>query len=327
MLAGMAAPVVAQDAMPARDCPAATPEDNLAVVQRFFEEGVNQANLGVFAEVAAPDIVYHGATVADESGLEALQRIYGEALAGFADLQYTLLTSVAGTHAVATRYQVTGTHTGDFRGIAPSGNPIAWTHALFSRVECGLITEMWAEVSQLDRLRQFKLLSAEGPAAIMAGTGPGLAATPTASDDAASCAPVSPEEIIAVADRVRSEVYNSGDLDAMPEIFAEGYLHGSANGPDAVGIEEGARRIGGFLTALPDLNWTFDEVIAEGNRVATRWTTRGTHDGDLLGFAATGKPVVLTGISFFTIDCGKVVSFQTEMDAAGLLEQVGAPVS
>jgi steroid delta-isomerase-like uncharacterized protein len=132
--------------------------------------------------------------------------------------------------------------------------------------------------------------------------------------------------MIAVVDRVRAEVYNAGNFDVMPEIFADGYLHGSANGPDAIGIAEGARRIGGFVTALPDLEWTFDDVIGEGDRVAARWTTRGTHDGDLLGFSPTGKPVEFTGISFFTVRCGKVVEFQTEMDAAGLLEQVGAPV-
>ena len=131
---------------------------------------------------------------------------------------------------------------------------------------------------------------------------------------------------MAIVDRVRTEVYNAGNFDVMPEIFAEGYLHGSANGPDAIGIAAGAQRIGGFVTALPDLEWTFDEVIAEGDRVAARWTTRGTHDGDLLGFAPTGKPVEFTGISFFTVRCGKIVEFQTEMDAAGLLEQVGAPV-
>jgi steroid delta-isomerase-like uncharacterized protein len=160
----------------------------------------------------------------------------------------------------------------------------------------------------------------------MAGTASRPAASPAAPVDSASCEPQSPRETIAVADRVREEVYNSGNFDVMPEIFAEGYVHGSANGPDAIGIAEGTRRIRGFVTALPDLEWTFDEVIAESDRVAARWTTRGTHDGDLLGFAPTGMPVEFTGISFFTVRCGKVVEFQTEMDAAGLLEQVGAPV-
>jgi steroid delta-isomerase-like uncharacterized protein len=264
--------------------------------------------------------------VGDESGLEALKRIYGEALTGFPGIQYTLLTSVANGDAVALRFGVEGVHSGEFRGLAPSGNTITWNHSAFAHVECGRISEMWAEIDQLDRLREFGLLTADGPAARMAGAVSPPVATPAMPVDSASCAPQSPEEMIAVIDRVRAEVYNAGNVDVMPEIFAEGYLHGSANGPDAIGIAEGARRIGGFVTALPDLVWTFDGVIAEGDRVAARWTSRGTHDGDLLGFAPTGKPVEFTGISFFTVRCGKVVEFQTEMDAAGLLEQVGAPV-
>ena len=330
MLLGSAAlptPVTAaQGATPMADCRATTPEENLAIVRSFFEEGVNGADLSVFDRVAAPDVAYYGATVDDESGLEVLKRIYGEALTGFPGIQYTLVTSVADGNAVALRYNVEGVHSGEFRGLAPSGNTITWNHSTFAHVACGRISEMWAEIDQLDRLQEFGILAGEGPAARMAGAASHPAATPAMPAESASCAPQSPEETIAVVDLVRTEVYNAGNFDVMPQIFAEGYLHGSANGPDAIGIAEGTRRIGGFVTALPDLEWTFDEVIAEGDRVAARWTTRGTHDGDLLGFAPTGTPVEFTGISFFTVRCGKVVEFQTEMDASGLLEQVGAPV-
>jgi steroid delta-isomerase-like uncharacterized protein len=324
--AGPPAPIIAAGATPAANCWTTTPAENLAIVRSFYEEGVNGADLSVFDRVAAPDIVYHGAAVSDESALDALKRIYGEALAGFPGLQYTLLTSVADGDAVALRYSVEGVQTGEFRGLAPSGKTITWNHSTFAHVACGRISEMWAEIDQLDRLREFGILAAEGPAARMAGASSRPAATPAIPVESATCAPQSPEETIAVVDRVRTKVYNAGNFDVMPEIFAEGYLHGSANGPDAIGIAAGAQRIGGFVTALPDLEWTFDEVIAEGDRVAARWTTRGTHDGDLLGFAPTGKPVEFTGISFFTVRCGKIVEFQTEMDAAGLLEQVGAPV-
>ena len=324
---GLPAPdVPAQVATPADDCPATTPDENLAIVRRFYEEGVNGADLSVFDWVAAADVVYHGATVGDESGLEALKRVYGEALAGFPGLKYTLITSVADGDAVALRFSVAGVHTGEFRGLPPTGKTVTWNHSAFASVECGRISEMWAEIDQLDRLREFGILVTEGPAARMAGATSQPAATPAVPADSVNCAPQNREETIPVVDRVRTEVYNAGNFDVMPEIFADGYLHGSANGPDAIGIAEGARRIGGFVTALPDLEWTFDDVIAEGDRVAARWTTRGTHDGDLLGLAPTGKPVEFTGISFFTVRCGKVVEFQTEMDAAGLLEQVGAPV-
>lgn len=325
---GSPAPVaLAQESTPTAECPGAAPEANVAVVRRFFEEGVNGGDLGVFGAVAAPDVAYYGATVGDESGLEALKRIYGEALTGFPGIQYAFLTSVASEDAVAVRYVVEGVHNGDFRGLAPTGNTVTWNHSAFARVECGQITEMWAEVNQLDRLRQFGTLTDEGPAARMAGAPAHPAATPDVARDRASCAPQSPEDVVASVDRLRAEVYNDGNVEVMPEIVADGYLHGSANGPDAIGIVEGGKQIDGFLTALPDLEWTFDEVIVQGDQAAARWTIRGTHDGDLLGFAATGTPVEYTGISFFTVRCGKIVAFQTEMDAAGLLEQVGAPVT
>ena len=324
---GAPAPVsLAQEATPTAECPAATPAATVAVVRRFFEAGVNGGDLDVFDTVAAPDVAYYGATVSDESGLEALKRIYGEALTGFPGIQYSLLTSVASEDAAAVRYVVDGVHTGDFRGLAPTGNTMTWNHSAFARVECGQITAMWAEVNQLDRLRQFGILAEAGPAARMAGAPAHPAATPEMARDRASCAPQSPEDVVAIVDRLRAEVYNDENVDVMPEIVADGYLHGSANGPDAIGIVDGGTQISGFLTALPDLEWTFDEVIVQGNQVAARWTIRGTHDGDLLGFAATGNPVEYTGISFFTVQCGKIVAFQTEMDAAGLVEQVGAPV-
>jgi predicted ester cyclase len=318
---------LAQEATPAAGCPATTPDENAAIVRRFFEAGVNKGALDVFDTVVVPDVVYNGATVSDESGLEALKRIYGEALTGFPGIQYGFLTSVASGDTVAVRYAVEGIHTGDFRGLEPTGNTITWNHSTVAHVACGQITEMWAEVDQLDRLRQFGTLAEAGPAALMASAPALPAATPEATSESASCAPQNPEDVLAVAERLRSEVYNAGNIDVLPEIVTEGYLHGSANGPDVVGIDAGGTQISGFLTALPDLEWTFDEVIAEGDQVAARWTIRGTHDGDLLGFAATGKPVEYTGISFLTVQCGKIIEFQTEMDAAGLLEQVGAPVT
>src|SRR5215204_5901474 len=134
---GLPAPdAAAQWARPEANCAATTPDENLALVRSFYEEGVNGADLEVFDRVAAPDMVYHSATVGDESGLEALRRIYGEALTGFPGIQYMLLTSVADGDAVALRYGVEGVHTGEFRGwrrlAAPSPGitaPLRTSHA------------------------------------------------------------------------------------------------------------------------------------------------------------------------------------------------------
>src|SRR5215218_887410 len=144
MLLGSAGPptpvIAAQLATPAGDCRTTTPAENLAIVRSFYEEGVNGADLSVFDRVAAPDVVYHGATVGDESRSEALKRVYGEALTGLPGLQYTLVSSVADDDAVALRFSVAGVHSGEFRGLASTGETIAWTHSTFANVECGRIT-------------------------------------------------------------------------------------------------------------------------------------------------------------------------------------------
>ncbi|MBA2597665.1 MAG: ester cyclase, partial [Chloroflexia bacterium] len=186
----------AQDATPAASCPAATPDESLAVVRRFFE-AVNEADLTIFDDVVAPDVIYHGATVGEETGLEQVTGIYGEALTGFPDIAYTVVSSVAAPDAVAVRLAVEGVHSGDFRGLAPTGNRMTWNHSAFAHVACGKIVEMWAEIDQLDRLSQFGLLTAEGPAARMVSALSDPWAFAEGSPDAASCPATTPADVIA----------------------------------------------------------------------------------------------------------------------------------
>jgi predicted ester cyclase len=78
---------------------------------------------------------------------------------------------------------------------------------------------------------------------------------------------------------------------------------------------------------------SIDEMIAEGDKVAVRVTTRGTHTGPMLGFPAFGRfetPVPPTGrtasasaIYTFTVSEGRIVSYALEMDQIGLLRQLG----
>ena len=91
------------------------------------------------------------------------------------------------------------------------------------------------------------------------------------------------------------------------------------NGPK--GLIEAAR---GYRDAFPDLRMTADQSIAEGDYVATRWTGRGTHKGELFGIPATGKEATVTGISIDRWADGKIVESWTNWDTLGLLQQIGA---
>ena len=84
-----------------------------------------------------------------------------------------------------------------------------------------------------------------------------------------------------------------------------------------------------FHTAFPDLQFTIEDEIAQGDKIAVRWTLRATHRGEYQGRPPTGKTVTVTGISIFQIANGKIQDITVNMDRLGQLQQLGwlpAPV-
>ena len=76
--------------------------------------------------------------------------------------------------------------------------------------------------------------------------------------------------------------------------------------------------------AFPDIQLTVEDQVAEGDKVVTRYTLRGTHKGEFAGIAPTDKQVTFTGIWIYRIEGGKIVERWGNSDRAGLLEQIGA---
>src|SRR5918911_5617906 len=79
-----------------------------------------------------------------------------------------------------------------------------------------------------------------------------------------------------------------------------------------------------YFAAFPDLQFTVEDQIADGDRVTTRYTGQGTHRGELMGIAPTGKHATATGITIFRIEEGKMAEMWQNWDALGLLQQLGA---
>jgi predicted ester cyclase len=76
-------------------------------------------------------------------------------------------------------------------------------------------------------------------------------------------------------------------------------------------------------SAFPDLRLTIEDQIAEGDKVMTRWTARGTHTGTLMGLPPTGKRVIITGIRIDRVVGGRIVETWAEFDQLGMLDQLG----
>lgn len=84
------------------------------------------------------------------------------------------------------------------------------------------------------------------------------------------------------------------------------------------------RTLGLLLAGFPDHRSRLEQVVAEGDAVVVRWTATGTHEGEYLGIAATGREATWTGIDVFRIDCGRIAEVWSEADGIGLLRQLGA---
>ncbi len=118
------------------------------------------------------------------------------------------------------------------------------------------------------------------------------------------------------------EVWSRGNFDVVDEVVAADFVGhqtpGETHGP------EGVKRYFGMLRrAFPDIHFTIEDQIAEGNRVATRWTARATHRGEYQGIAPTGRAGVVTGITINRVANGKIVEGWTNLDELGMLHQLG----
>ena len=120
------------------------------------------------------------------------------------------------------------------------------------------------------------------------------------------------------------ELFTKGDPDAVNRHLAPGFVNHDPPFPGASHGPEGMRQAAAlFRRALPDWHSDLDQLIAEDNIVVERFTASGTHQGELMGVAGTGKTIVLRGINIFRISDGKIVARWGQLDQLGLLHQLG----
>ena len=131
------------------------------------------------------------------------------------------------------------------------------------------------------------------------------------------------EENKAVVRRFHDEVLNKGNLALIDELCSHDLVDHTAPPGLPPGVEGAKQTLGIYLAAFPDLHVTMEDMIAEGDRVVVRWTASGTHKGDLMGIAPTGRRVTVTGIAIDRIAGGKTVEHWEVFDQMGLMQQLG----
>ena len=134
------------------------------------------------------------------------------------------------------------------------------------------------------------------------------------------------EENKQLARRWFEEVWNQRSEAAIDRMFhPEGRSHGLPDPGSVLVGPEGFKNLHrNFVGAFPDIHVIIEDLIAEGDRVAIRWSAKMTHRGDHLGFPATGKSATLEGASFVVMKDGKIYEGWNQMEMQRLLQSLKA---
>lgn len=128
-----------------------------------------------------------------------------------------------------------------------------------------------------------------------------------------------------IARRFVEEVLDAGKLDTAGQVVSPGVVvHVPASDEPLRGLDALTAYIAGFRLALPDVAFQIDDLLADGDRVAVRLTVTGTHEGELLGVAPTGRRISVGEVLILRIDDGLIVEDWVQVDLLGLLAQLGA---
>lgn len=118
------------------------------------------------------------------------------------------------------------------------------------------------------------------------------------------------------------ELWNTGDLSIADDIFASDFVNHDPNRANVTDLESCKGWIVENRTAFPDFHAEVQDMIAEGDKVASRWTVSGTHKGEYSGVPPTSVQVTVTGMSIHRLDGARIVEVWWSYDMLGLLQQL-----
>jgi steroid delta-isomerase-like uncharacterized protein len=125
-----------------------------------------------------------------------------------------------------------------------------------------------------------------------------------------------------LARRWFEDLFSRGNLDVANEILSAEFVDHLTH-EDERGLEELKAYVTIYRAAFPDIKDTLEQIVAEGDKVVVRWTSRGTHQGEFMGAAPTGRHVTFTGMRLFRIAENKIAESWVNIDERGLQEQLG----
>ena len=278
-----------------------TPEQNLAVAHRYFDDILNQGRFSVMNEIVTEDFQFALPTQATLSGQEALRGYISYLRSAFPDLRFDIVSEIVDGNKAAIRWRITGTHKGEFNGVAPSGNHVD---------EYGIdMFEFWN-----GKIRAIHVVANQ------------LGLTHQMMPRRSASRPMTAEENNALAIKFFDAVWNKGDFSVLDTLIApDADDHSTVGGKPKTEKGSASFRaiVSMFRNAMPDIHLSIDDEVCAGDKVVHRWTLTGTDTGGVMGMPPSHKQLTFTGITTVRMRDGKIVERWAHVDELGLLQQLG----
>lgn len=255
----------------------------------------NSHDLSVYAKMFHPDAEILMAPLGFTLNRDAYMAAKELYLLAFPDLHAQITRSMdMGDGWVISEVVLTGTNVGPYSGLPATRRPVEVRGGILQRFDAdGLITNLNVYFDNITLLAQLGLFPPPDPAA---------------NKD--------------LVRRYFEEIWHKGNLDLVDEFVSNDCMSHLPEG-DFTGIEGVKQHVTTFRSAFPDIHITFDEMIAEGDKVALRWSGRATQTGELMGIPPTGVEVLSTGVTTFQIADGKFVEIWSSADVLGIMQRLG----
>lgn len=264
-------------------------EENKAIIRRYVEELFTTGDLDVADEIIHPNPRNSRGITEWANGPESVKQMVQRSRKGYSDFRRTVIDMVAEGDKVVLYSTITATHTGESAdGFAPTGQTVEVTGVATFLIEDGkIVDEPWSRWNFAEVYH-----------------------------------PITKEAVRLFVEKV----WNAGDLEAAYQYIAPDYVRHDPAMPkkEVLGINGFKETISMYRNAIPDLHLEIEDIIVgdRGEKATFSWSGSGTHEGELMGVAPTGKQVNSSGHTFLRLENGKIAEEWVQWDNLGLLQQI-----
>lgn len=285
---------------------------NKAVARRYFYEVFNKADMNTLEEICAPDFSFYLPTHAEPfRGVEGYKGLVQMLVGCFPDIHFAVEDMLSEGDTVLTRWSARGTHTGipfpTILGDVPAvGNTFQIEGMTWHRIVDGKIAEVLANEDGMGLVQQL-----------------GRALFPDRAPLIAK--PTSHKACKAGVSHYYNDLLNKKKLSILDELLTPNFVLHLPTLKDPVrGVEAMKQFVTALHQAFPDLHYKVEREIIDHHSVAVRYSLTGTHKGEFMGIAPTGKSIKDAGNDIFHFDDGRIAEIWGSDDALGVFHQMGA---